>query len=449
MAHYASKTDAVESSGNERWTPLRVAIIAICFLLNALDGMDIVIMSYVAPVLKASWNLTPEVLGTVFSASLAGMAIGGLFIAPLADRFGRRPLIVALLSVITIAMLASGLVRNVEELVILRAIIGMSVGAFLASVTTIAADFAPRRQQNMIVAFAIAGYPLGAVLTGLAVAHAMPLWGWRAMLMGAGFISLIVLPVVVLVMPESIDYLKRVQPKNALVRLNALLRRLGEAPLATLPPPAGRQKAAVAALFADGRVAGTFCLWLAVIMGFMTFYFLVSWITQLSVQAGLAVSNAIYAGALFNLGGFIGTLVLGTLSTRFGLRIVTFAAMITGAVVVAAFGYVSASLAITLALAFCVGFATNGGFNAFYALAAALYPSEIRSTGIGWAMGVGRLGAVAGPMLGGILIGQGLSLAALLAVFAIPLVIAGTAALFVQQRCPATAPQVAGLVKGL
>lgn len=434
MAHHAPLQDALPDGERGRWTPLRIAVLFICFLLNAIDGMDIVIMSYIAPTLKAEWSLSPEALGAVFSASLAGMAIGGLFIAPLADKFGRRPLIIALLSVITIAMLVSSQARNVPELVLLRAIIGISVGAFLASVTTMAADFAPKGQQGIVVACAIAGYPLGAVLTGLTVAHALPIWGWHGMLLGAGLVSLVVLPVVILILPESIDYLKRVQPEGALERLNKVLRRLGEAPLQALPPRGEKRKVSITTIFADGRGAGTLCLWLAIIMGFMTFYFLVSWITQLSVQAGLAVENAIYAGALFNLGGFIGTLLIGALGARFGLQLVTFCAMMTGAVVVAAFGYVSVSLAVTLALAFCAGFTTNGGFNAFYGLAAALYPAEIRSTGIGWAMGIGRLGAVIGPMLGGILIGQGLGLAALLAVFAIPLVIAGTAALFVRAQ---------------
>ncbi|MDT1063213.1 MFS transporter [Paracoccus sp. CPCC 101403] len=437
MAHTIMVDRARGKAGDGRWTPLRVAVILICFLLNAIDGMDIVIMSYIAPSLKSSWQLGPEALGVVFSTSLAGMAVGGLFIAPLADRFGRRPLIVALLTLITASMLLSSRVQNVTELVILRAIIGMAVGAFLASVSTIAAEYAPPGQQGMIVAGTIAGYPLGAVLTGLVVAHALPVHGWRAMLAGAGFVSLAILPLVVVLLPESIDYLKRVQPKDALARLNRLLGRLGETALPSLPPRISGSRISPATIFRDGRLAGTLCLWIAVIMGFMTFYFLVSWITQLSVQSGLAVENAIYAGALFNLGGFVGTFVIGGIAIRIGLQRATFAAMLCGAVVVAAFGYLSVTLAVTLALAFLAGFTTNGGFNSFYALAAALYPSEIRSTGIGWAMGIGRIGAVIGPMLGGVLIGQGLGLPALLAVFAIPLLIAGIAALFVRGRNPA------------
>lgn len=440
MSHHLPSNGTDETIGSGGWTPLRLAVIFICFLLNAIDGMDIVIMSYIAPELKKAWSLSPEALGTVFSASLAGMAVGGLFIAPLADKFGRRPLIIALLSVITVTMLISSQAGNVTELIVLRTLIGMSVGAFLASVTTMAADFAPPGRQAFVVAIAISGYAFGAVLTGLTIAHFLPVWGWHGALMMAGIVSLVVLPVVIFVLPESIDYLKRVQPKNALPRLNALRARLGERPLAALPPRMAAQKVSVGTVFAGGRVVPTLALWLAIIMGFMTFYFLVSWITQLSVQSGLAVENAIYAGALFNLGGFTGTLVLGTFALRFGLQGITFAAMIAGAIVVAAFGHISVSLVVTLFLAYCAGFTTNGGFNCFYALAAELYPAEIRSTGIGWAMGIGRLGAVIGPLLGGVLIGQGLSIPNLMMIYAIPLVIAGLAALLVRACTPAAQP---------
>jgi benzoate transport len=432
MAYHIQTADQAAPAERERWTPLRIAVILICFLLNAIDGMDIVIMSYISPTLKAEWALSPEALGTVFSASLAGMAVGGLFIAPLADNCGRRPLIIALLSIITATMLLSSRAQDITQLVILRAVIGASVGAFLASVTAMAADYAPRGQQGMVVAAAISGYALGAVVTGLVVAHYLPEHGWRMMLKGAGFLSLALLPLVVLILPESLDFLKRKQPRGALTRLNRVLRRLGEAQLAALPPKVTTRRASIAAVFRDGRLRGTLCLWLSVVMGFMTFYFLVSWITQLSVQSGLAVENAIYAGALFNFGGFTGTFAIGALGSRFGLQRVTCIAMLCGAIVVAAFGYLSVTLALTLVLAYLAGFTTNGGFNAFYALAAALYPAEIRSTGIGWAMGIGRIGAVIGPMLGGILIGQGLGLPSLLAVFAVPLLIAGVSALFIR-----------------
>lgn len=434
-------TDTKTADGPWRMTPMRITVLLICFLLNAIDGMDIVIMSYIAPALRQEWQLSPETLGVVFSASLAGMAAGGLLIAPLADRFGRRPVILCVLAIITLSMFASSQARTVTELALLRGIIGMSVGAFLACVAAIAADFAPAGKKALFVALAVSGYPFGAVMTGLASAHFMHLYGWHGMLIGASIVSMLAFPLVYLLLPESIDYLKSAQPRDALQRLNRTLQRLGEPVLKALPPkPVKPGKVAVTALLADGRAVATIALWAAIIMVFMTFYFLVSWITQLSVQAGLPLESAIYAGAVFNLGGFVGTISIGFLGLRYGLQKVTFLALCIGAVVVALFGWFSTSLVLTLALAFCAGFLTNGGFNGFYGLSAVLYPVEIRSTGIGWAMGIGRLGAVAGPVLGGLLIGMGLETPTLMMVFAVPLVVSGFAALWVKVNAQPTSP---------
>lgn len=435
MSHQMTNDEDATAQTPWRWTPLRVAVIMICFLLNAIDGMDIVIMSYIAPVLRQEWQLSPEALGVVFSASLAGMAAGGLLVAPLADRLGRRPVILCVLAVITLSMFASSQARNVTELALLRGIIGVSVGAFLACVAAIAADFAPAGKKALFVAIVVSGYPFGAVMTGLCSAHFMHLYGWHGMLIGASIVSAIAFPIVLLLLPESIDFLKSAQPRNALSRLNRTLRRLGEPVMQSMPPkPQKTDRASVAALLAEGRAIPTLALWISIILVFMTFYFLVSWITQLSVQAGLPLESAIYAGAVFNLGGFFGTLGIGFLGLRYGLQKVTFLALCAGAVVVAIFGWVNTSLVLTLVLAFCAGFLTNGGFNGFYGLSAVLYPVEIRSTGIGWAMGVGRLGAVAGPLLGGILIGMGLETPVLMMVFAVPLVLSGLGALWVREQ---------------
>lgn len=384
-----------------RWTVASMLVLASSFILNALDGMDIVIMSYIAPVLAADWDLDPQRLGVVFSASLAGMTVGGLVIAPLADRFGRRPLILIVLSVITVTMIASGFSRAITEMVIARFIIGVGIGAILACVTAIAADFAPEGQRAFAVSLAISGYPLGAVLTGLASATLVPVHGWRPMLIGAGCISFALLPIMFLTIRES---------RNLSAAATGKAFRLRR-------------------VFEDRRLWPTLSLWLGIAMGFMTFYFVVSWITQLATVAGLPLNRAIYAGALFNLGGFLGTIFVGRLGARYGLPRVTFFTMSAAAILLTLFGAVAMPLAATLGMAMLMGMATNGGFNAFYGLAAELYPAEVRSTGIGWAMGIGRIGAVAGPLLGGVLMQGGFSLAALMATFAVPVLISAVAAL--------------------
>lgn len=429
----APAPEAIGASDN--WTMMRMVIVGLCFLLNAIDGMDVVILSYIAPVMSADWQLSPEKLGVVFSASLAGMVIGCFFVAPLADRWGRRPLTITAMASITVCMILSGFVGNVVELMVLRFIVGIWIGAILASMAAIAAEFAPVRDRALAVSVMTAGYPLGAVFTGLVLAPLLPQYGWHMMLVGAGLISLVVLPFLWFLLPESIDFLVRRQPANALARVNKGLARLKLAPVTELPPPAVKKGGlAIGEVFRGERLRATLALWLGIFMGFMSLYFVISWITKLAAGAGLSVENAIYVGAIMNFGAFLGTLLMGKLSGIFPQSRVGACFLVLAAVMLVIFGTVKMPLPVILVNAFVMGVAIYGGFNAFYGLAAHLYPAAVRSTGIGWAMGVGRFGAVVGPMLGGVLLGAGASLATVMVVFAVPLLIAAVAALFSNAR---------------
>jgi len=416
--------DVMEQPARD-WSLLRILIVGLCSLLNALDGMDIVILSYVAPVLAKDWSLSPERLGMVFSASLAGMTLGCLFIAPLADRFGRRPVILSMLTLIMISMMASAFSISLPELVLTRFLTGIGIGAMLASMTAVAAEFAPQREKALAISIMLAGYPLGSVATGMVAAAILPHHHWQVILLGAGILSLAVLPVVFLILPESIDFLLRTQPKQALQRVNRIEGRLGVAVTTALPPkPPKVDGFVLRSLFESGRAEATSALWVGVFMGFMTLYFALSWITKLAAQAGLPLENAIYAGAIFNFGAFMGTIAVGRLARDYGLRRSATIALALAAGLLTLFGAISMPLVPTLLLAMLVGMTIYGGFNAFYGLAAELYPAANRSTGVGWAMGIGRFGAVTGPLLGGVLIGQGFSLMMIMAIFSVPLLIA-------------------------
>ncbi|MDR7260050.1 benzoate transport [Sphingomonas sp. BE270] len=418
-----------------RWSALRVLVVALCFLLNALDGMDIVIMSYIAPVLSDDWALSPESLGVIFSASLAGMVLGCLFVAPLADRYGRRPTILWMLALITMCMMASGLATSLAQLVAARFVIGIGIGAILASMAALAAEFAPPHQRTLAVAVVNAGYPLGAVLTGLISVVLLPLHGWQAMLIGSSLLSLVALILASIFLPESLEFLLRRQPRQALRRANAVLDRLGEKRIRTLPTiTEDHVDHSWRAVFARGRAASTVCLWIGVFMAFMTLYFAISWITKLATQAGLPLGSAIYVGTIFNLGAFFGTVAMGRIAQSLGLQRVAPVFLVLAAVLLVVFGAVSMPLTWVLATSFALGMAVYGGFNAFYALAAELYPAAIRGTGIGWAMGIGRFGAAGGPLLGGMMIGQGATLSVIMGVFAVPLLVAAVMASMVRRR---------------
>jgi benzoate transport len=415
-----------EHAVRERWLPLQMATVALCFLLNMLDGADLLVMSFIAPVLSDEWGVAPESLGIIFSASLAGMAGGCLLIAPLADRFGRRPLILGALSLVAVSMLASSQVHTVTEMVVARFFIGLGVGTIGVTMTAMAAEFAPAKYQNFAVGFVQAGWPLGSIITAFMTVSILPEYGWRGVLMLVGGLSVVLLLIALFTMPESVDFLLRRQPDGALERANRLHARLDRPKLDQLPEkPAAANKVGLLRLFDDGRLKSGILLWIAVALGYFVLYFVISWIPELTKRAGLPLEQAIYAGATYNLGAFLGTTAMGWLAVRFALPRVISTFFFASAAAMLVFGNVSMPLALTLLSALSVGITVQGGFNGFWALAARLYPTDIRSTGIGWALGVGRIGAVLGPIVGGYLVGADLAIGPIFAIFAVPAVAAG------------------------
>jgi benzoate transport len=411
--------------GRTRWTAIQVLIVGLCFALNMLDGTDLLIMSFVAPVLSVDWSVSPEKLGMLFSASLLGMAIGCLTFAPFADRFGRRPLLLAALCITSVSMLLSAYAGNVSTLMLIRLFVGIGVGTIGVTMTTLAAEYAPSHHAHFAVGFVQAGWPFGAVLTALAAARILPGHRWQALFLGIAALSFALLLVIAVVLPESMSFLAIRRPPRALERVNEIRLRLHLGTLDAFPErPVGRASFDLRALFHGERRVQSVLLWCAVTLGYFDLYFVISWIPKLATQAGLPISQAIYAGATYNIGAFVGTSAVGWIATRFRLELVVSAYFACAAVAMLIFGGVALPVWITLVVTFFVGVTVQGGFNGFWAIAARLYPPEIRSTGVGWALGVGRVGAVLGPIVGGILVGAGLRIAAIFAVFAVPLVAA-------------------------
>jgi len=424
---------AAKAVSESTWMPLQALTVALCFLLNMLDGADLLVMSFVAPVLSDEWGIAPESLGIIFSASLAGMAGGCLVLAPLADRFGRRPLIVSALALVAVSMIASSRVHSVEALVLLRFLVGLGVGTIGVTMTAMAAEFAPPRYQNFAVGFVQAGWPLGSIITAFLTVALLPEFGWRTVLLSIGVLSLVLLFVMLLVMPESVDFLLRKQPASALEKANRLYRRLGREPMAALPPvPPKADRISLLRLFEGELKSSGVLLWLAVALGYFVLYFVISWIPELTTRAGLPLDQAIYAGATYNLGAFLGTSAMGWLAVRLALPRVISTFLFASAAALLVFGNVSMPLALTLLSAMSVGIFVQGGFNGFWALAASLYPTDIRSTGIGWALGVGRIGAVLGPLVGGYLVAANLSIGLIFAIYAVPATLAGLLVLAVK-----------------
>lgn len=412
----------------------QIVVVAICFVLNVLDGFDVVAISYAAPAIAEDWRIAPTTLGVVFSAGLVGMTVGAMFLAPFTDVIGRRKMILYALIIISASMTITGMAENTAHLIVLRIITGLGIGAMLASLTSMVAEYTPKRRRNFAIGFLQTGYPVGATVGGFLAAWLVPVYGWRELFFVGGGLTAIMAPIVLLWLPESLDFLATRQPPHALQKINKMLHRMQRPALRALPEkPSGRRAAVtIGALLTPDFRANTLKLWLAFFMCFFTLYFLLSWIPKIIVNAGFSLENGISAGIAFNAGAVIGVLALGYLADKRGLKGLIALFLVVGGALMLGFGLAPADLIALLCLAFLIGAFVDGGFAGLYSVAARLYPTEIRTTGVGWAIGAGRFGGVAGPYVGGLVIAWQWSSFAAFALFAAPMMIAAAAVIAIR-----------------
>lgn len=433
MGSTTVSADLREGAPATQWTPLQLLVVGLCVLINMLDGMDVMIIAYVAPAMSEEWGVSFQALGVIFSAGLAGMMIGCVLVAPFADTFGRRPIILLALAIMTIGMVGTGLVDDIPSFVLFRVLAGIGIGTLLASIAALVSEYAPPDRRSFAIGLFQAGYPIGAVLTGVVCVWAIPAFGWQTTLIAAGVLSGVVLPVAWFLLPESVSFLEKRQPRNALTRTNALRHRLAWIQLTELPPRTiGSLTPGVGKLFREGLWKSTLTLWMATFLGFAVLYFVTSWIPRLATEAGLSAERGIWAGSIFNAGGIVGTTSIGWLATRRDIGKLIRIYMVMAAVMLIIFS-AQMPLLLVLLVAMLIGLFLQGGFSGFYSLSADLYPAEVRASGIGWAIGIGRGGAVIGPLAGGFLLSQDLPLWAVFSCFAAPLAVAGVLAALVRR----------------
>lgn len=418
----------------QKMTFLQYSTIFICFLMNTLDGMDVLVIAYTASAITREWSITPESLGVVFSAAVFGMTLGTLFLAPIADHIGRKKMIIVSAVIMGTSIFATAYSTSVTLLMVLRFISGLGIGGMLASASTLASEYAPSKSKDFWVSLAMSGYPIGAVLAGLVAAYIIPAYGWRTMFQFAGVATLITIPFTLVYLAPSLEFLVKKRPKNALIKINNILTKMQLQTLSQIPDyEAATNSSSVKNLFVATRRKQTLLLWLSFFMAFASLYFLLSWIPKLTTAAGLSERLGIYSGTVFNLGSFVGILVLGGLSIRLGLRKTILIFLVAAAILMMIFGFFSGSVMVLIMFG-VIGFTMHGGFVGLYPLAARLYPVEVRTTGIGWAIGAGRFGAIVGPVIAGYLVGAGFSLITNFIIFAVPCIIAGVAAMAIRNK---------------
>ena len=391
---------------------LQYSVIALCIVLLALDGFDVLAISFAAPGIAEEWGISRGTLGIVLSMELAGMALGSVAIGGLADRHGRRPTILACLVVMAAGMLLAALADSILSLSLIRFATGLGIGGMLASVNAVAAEYANARRRSACVSLMAAGYPLGVIVGGAIASALLARFDWRAVFEFGALFTALLIPVTWILLPESVSFLLLRQPPRALQRVNATLGRMGHEQITALPrPAAGPARAGWGELFSPGLLRVTLLLTLAYLAHIMTFYFILKWIPKIVVDMGF---TAAYAGSVLvwaNVGGLAGSIVLSGLTQRFNVRVLVIAAMLGSVVMINIFGRGQADISELALVAACAGFFTNSAVVGLYAIFAQAFPTRVRAGGTGFVIGVGRGGAVLGPIIAGFLFesGQGLA----------------------------------------
>lgn len=419
------QSELVDAINQKKMASMQIGVILICWIINMLDGFDVLAIAYAAPSITEEWGLAAGKLGVVLSAGLVGMALGALFIAPLADRVGRRKVTLWCLGVIGVSMIFTSMANSVTTLVVARIVTGLGIGGLLASLTTLVAEYSPDHRRSFAISFLQSGYPIGALAGGLIAAPLIPAYGWEMVFVLGGSATLVMIIVGFFWLPESLQFLAERRPDNALQKVNQILAKLKHRAIDVLPEAASQEEqASLKDIFSPALKTKTLLLWGSFFMSMLTLYFLLLWTPQIIVNAGLPKDQGILVGATLNGGGLVGMLLLGYFSERFGLHRLIAGFFFFGAISMVIFALVSVSATLLLVLAFAIGFFTVGGMIGLYSVAAGQYPTSLRTTGLGWGIGIGRIGAILGPNVAGVLMDLGWEQADYFLILTVPLLFA-------------------------
>ena len=408
----------------------QILVVGICVLLTALDGFDVLSISFASPGIAKDWGIDRAALGVVLSMELIGMALGSIFLGKMADRVGRRPIIIFCLLVMATGMFMAGSAQSVNSLLIHRFYTGLAIGGMLASTNAMVAEFSNSKRRNLSVILMAAGYPLGVIIGGVFAVNLLQDNSWRSIFVFGGTATLCFLPFVYWLLPESVAYLNSRRPSNAINRINATLKILGHAQIAQLPEVGTQQKTSISELFKPSLIRSTVLLTFAYFMHIMTFYFILKWVPKIVVDMGFSPSLAGSVLVWANVGGLLGCITLGLLSNRFQIKTLLVFIFLGSSLMVMLFGSEQQSLTQLSVVVAVAGFFTNAGVVGLYALFAQYFPDALRASGSGFAIGVGRGGAAISPILAGLLFAAGYGLQSISVLMALGSALAAITILF-------------------
>ncbi len=427
MAH-AGTIDIQDFINTHPFSRFQRRVLILCFLVVLVDGFDTASIGFIAPAIKAEWHLGGAALAPLFGAGLFGLMAGAFIFGPLADRFGRKPILVCSVAFFGLASLLSMFSTGPEMLMVLRFLTGLGLGGAMPSAITLTSEYCPKARRSTLVTLMFCGFTVGSALGGLIAAQLLPLIGWRGVLCIGGVVPLLLAPMLALALPESLRFLVAKGNRDAAIAriasriapLGAAVQRfvIGDQPVAGSP---------VAALFREGMLKGTLLLWLTFFMNLLIIYLISSWLPTLLNNSGITLARASFVTAMFQVGGTVGAILLGRWMDRFDPHRVLGASYLLAAGFIALIGVAGGSLALLMLAVFGAGFCVSGSQVGANALAAAFYPTGNRATGVSWASAVGRSGSVLGSMVGGVLLSMQFTNQSIFLMVAVPALVSAVA----------------------
>ncbi|WP_405044848.1 MFS transporter [Paraburkholderia sp. USG1] len=381
-------------------------VFALLFIIIMLDGYDTQAIAFVAPAISKAWHLAPSAFGPIFSAGLLGTVIGAVGFGMLADRIGRRMLVIGAVALFGLLTGACAFATGYDELLIYRLGAGVGLGGALVNFLALASEYAPARSRTTIVTISMWGFPLGAVIGGSFAGRMIEYQGWTSIFYLGAVLPLLCVPVLLILLPESVRYMTYVSGKRAamahiLSKIDGVNTFRAGDDFYLIEPRATR--GSVRELFANGLGRGTVLLWITLFASLVLTYCLINWIPSLLRQAGLPIKDAVLGTVMINFAGIVGSLAVSRAMKRRPLRVLTLAYLL-GAVSVASISFAEHNVVLIMISIFLTGFFIIGAQLAVTAFITGYYPTSIRGTGVGWSQGVGRFGSLLGPLAGGAVI---------------------------------------------
>lgn len=397
-------------------------ILLTCLLLMIMDGYDIQAMAYAAPLIMDQWSIDKPMLGVVFSASLFGLFIGSLILSSLSDRFGRRPILLISTFCFSVLMLFTPHVSSVEQLALIRFITGIFLGGIMPNAMAYSSEIVPSKYRILTMMVISCGYTIGAMMGGAISAVLTPLGGWHAIFYFGGVVPLVIFFIMLFKLPESLRFMGTSSKYNekvtqSLQKFYPFLNINSDTKI--LKDNTVKVKQSPLELFKHRRAFFTYTIWIISILNMISLYFLANWLPTLAKESGLSLNQALLIGSTLQLGGAIGTILMGLKIDKIGFYKILIPVFTISVFSVAMIGYSVSHVPLLFVMIFIAGFAVVGGQPAINALSANYYPVSLRTTGVGWSIGIARLGSVIGPLFGGYLSTQ-LAISQLFIVAAIP-----------------------------